>query len=194
MFRDLDLIHNHDAETGKPIYRYPLIQFKLLDRIPTVIAVTDDAVRMFSYLFMELDQVVIDGVTIPVFEKDLWIDIADFGYTQDTCTYQFVSPWLGLNQKNFRRYEAVENHTEKVSVLKSALVGNILSMSKNLGVWLEKDQQIYAEIRVEEIAVHLKGKPMIGFTGFFKTNFQIPDGLGIGKSVSRGFGTVRRII
>lgn len=194
MFRDHDLIHNHDAETGKLIYRYPLIQFKVLDRIPTVIAVTDDAVKLFSRLFLELDQVVIDGITIPVFEKDLRIETAELGYTHDTCAYQFVSPWLALNQKNYFRYEAGKTSAEKASVLKKALIGNILSMSKNLGIWLEKDQQIYADIRVEETPVKLKGKSMSGFTGFFKTNFLIPDGLGIGKSVSRGFGTVRRII
>ncbi len=35
---------------------------------------------------------------------------------------------------------------------------------------------------------------MIGFTGTFTftTNFLIPDYLGIGKSVSRGFGTVKK--
>lgn len=34
---------------------------------------------------------------------------------------------------------------------------------------------------------------MIGFTGEFLVNFDIPDLLGLGKSVSRGFGAVRCI-
>ena len=35
---------------------------------------------------------------------------------------------------------------------------------------------------------------MLGFVGSFRVNFQIPNHAGIGKSVSRGFGTVERIV
>ncbi|MDA8215778.1 MAG: CRISPR-associated endonuclease Cas6 [Nitrospiraceae bacterium] len=38
-----------------------------------------------------------------------------------------------------------------------------------------------------------KGTPMLGFLGTFSVNFEIPDYWGIGKSVSRGVGTVKRI-
>ncbi len=66
-------------------------------------------------------------------------------------------------------------------------------MSKLLGYWLGREQEIIADVAVKEENVILKGKPMIGFTGAFKCNVIIPDYLGIGKSVSRGFGTVERI-
>ncbi|MCD6274298.1 MAG: hypothetical protein J7K30_16025 [Deltaproteobacteria bacterium] len=48
--------------------------------------------------------------------------------------------------------------------------------------------------KLKEVKVNLKGKNMTAFTGIFKTNFCLPDYLGIGKSVSRGFGGVRRVI
>ena len=32
----------------------------------------------------------------------------------------------------------------------------------------------------------------VGFVGKFKVNFKIPDYLGLGKSVSRGFGTIKK--
>jgi len=50
------------------------------------------------------------------------------------------------------------------------------------------------EHKLKEIKVNLKGKSMTAFTGIFKTNFYLPDYLGIGKSVSRRFGVVRRVI
>ena len=34
---------------------------------------------------------------------------------------------------------------------------------------------------------------MLGFLGTFSVNFEIPDYWGIGKSVSRGFGTIKRV-
>jgi len=34
---------------------------------------------------------------------------------------------------------------------------------------------------------------MLGFVSTFLVNFEIPDCWGIGKSVSRGFGTVKKV-
>jgi len=194
-FKDHDLIHNHDVQ-GKPIYRYPLIQFKLIDKIPAIIAVTEKAVAVFSKIFMKLDEIIIEDTVIPVFEKDLKIEEVEFGYADEIFMYEFVSPWIGLNQDNFRRYGDADgsDQTEKSSILKKVIIGNILSMSKYLDYRLSEDQKIKTEHKLTEKRVNLKGKTMAGFSGIFKTNFLIPDYLGIGKSVSRGFGAVKKII
>jgi hypothetical protein len=34
---------------------------------------------------------------------------------------------------------------------------------------------------------------MKGFKGTFAVNFELPDYIGLGKSVSRGFGTIKRV-
>ena len=193
LFKDYDLIHNHDLNTGKLIYRYPLVQFKLIDKIPCIVAITDPAVAVFLEIFMKMDKVIIDDVKIPIFEKDLKVDDVEFGFSDETFMYEFMSPWIGLNQRNYQRYEP-SSPSGKNEILKKTLVGNILSMAKHLDCWLEKNQQINVEIQVQEKNINLKSKSMLGFTGIFKTNFIIPDDLGIGKSVSRGFGTVRRVI
>jgi len=194
-FKDHDLIHNHDDQ-GKPIYRYPLIQFKLIDSTPAIIAVTEKAVAVFSKIFMKLDKILIEDTVIPVFEKDLKIEEVEFGYSDEIFMYEFVSPWIGLNQNNFRRYGDVDSsdQAEKNQILKKVIIGNILSMSKYLDYRLSKDQIIKTDHKLTEKKVNLKGKSMTGFSGIFKTNFLIPDYLGIGKSVSRGFGMVRRVI
>jgi len=191
-FKDHDLIHNHD-EKGKPIYRYPLIQFKLIDKTPAIIAITDHAVSIFAEIFMKLDKIIIEGTLIPVFEKDLKVEEVEFGYSDDIFMYEFVSPWIGLNQKNFAKYNNAASG-ERNRILERAMTGNILSMSKHLDYWLSEDQKIKTVHKLKEIKVNLKGKSMTGFNGIFKTNFLIPDYLGIGKSVSRGFGAMRRIL
>ena len=73
-------------------------------------------------------------------------------------------------------------------ILKRVMTGNILSMAKYLDYWLSKDQKIKIDIKLKKKAVNLKGKSMTAFNGIFKTNFCLPDYLGIGKSVSRGLG------
>ena len=106
--------------------------------------------------------------------------------------YEFASPWIGLNQKNFKKYDEA-GREEKNRILKRAMTGNILSVAKHLDCWLSEDQKIKIDIKLKEIKVNLKSKSMTAFNGIFKTNFLIPDYLGIGKSVSRGFGAVRKI-
>lgn len=194
LFSKYDVIHNHDPESGKPIYRYPLIQFKRIDSCPCIVAVTDAAVHLFSEIFMKLDNILIDEVPIPVYEKNLKVEEVAFGFSKDVFVYEFISPWIGLNQRNYREYIRTRDDKRKRDILKKALTGNLLSMSKYLGHWLAKDQKIETEILLEENTVNLKGNPLLGFRGIFKVNFLIPDDLGIGKSVSRGFGTVRRFI
>ena len=193
LFKNHDLIHNHDLKTGKPIYRYPLIQFKLIDKKPAIIAITDRAVNIFSEIFMKLDKIVIEDTVIPVFEKDLKVEEVEFGYSDEIFMYEFASPWIGLNQSNFKKYNDVAGN-EKDQVLTRVMTGNILSMAKYLDCWLAKDQKIKIDHKLKATKVNLKGKSMTGFNGIFKTNFCLPDYLGIGKSVSRGFGAVRIVI
>ncbi len=194
LFKDQDLIHNHDPETGKVIYRYPLIQFKLIDRTPAIVCITEKAVAVFHDLFMKLDNISIDGIDIPVFEKDLKVEEADFGYSDEVYVYEFQNPWLGLNQKNYDTYKNASGPAEQKDLLKRILTGNILSMSKSMNHRLDPDQTIRTDLNVKPGTVKLKGKTMLGFTGVIKTNFLIPDYIGLGKSVSRGYGTVRRIL
>ncbi|MBT3387307.1 MAG: DNA repair protein [Desulfobacula sp.] len=195
VFAEHDLIHNHDSDSGKSIYRYPLIQFKIIDHTPCIVALTEKAVQVFSKIFMSLDEIVIEGKVIPVFEKDLKVESTEFGFSDEMFMYEFVgAPWMSLNQNNFKRFIALKNERERKKLLNRILVGNILSMSKYLGVHLEKEQIIQTDTQLKQTKAILKGKQMMGFKGIFKANFMIPNYLGLGKSVSRGFGTIRRLI
>ncbi len=194
MFSEYDLIHNHDPITGKHIYRYPLIQFKIIDNTPCIIALTEDAVQIFTKIFMTMDEINIEGRIIPVHEKDLKIETVKYGFSQETFMYEFITPWIGLNQNNYRRYIQLNTQNKKDDLLKRILIGNILSMSKYLGTHLTADQRIITQIQLKQAKVTLKGKQMIGFKGMFKTNFLLSDFLGLGKSVSRGFGTIKKMI
>jgi len=63
-------------------------------------------------------------------------------------------------------------------------------MSKSLGYTVPEPIKVNIE-KIKEIPTKLKGTPMLGFLGTFSVNFEIPDYWGIGKSVSRGFGTIK---
>ncbi|KPA09089.1 DNA repair protein, partial [Candidatus Magnetomorum sp. HK-1] len=117
LFQEYDIIHNHDLETGRTIYRYPLIQFKLIDNIPVIIAITDEAVRIFTEIFMEMNEIIIQDTRIPVYEKNLQIENISFGYSSENIVYIFASPWVGLNQKNYSSYSFQEKEFGVVNSL-----------------------------------------------------------------------------
>jgi hypothetical protein len=193
VFREHDIVHNHDRETGKNIYRYPLIQFKLIDHVPAIVSITEEAVTLFGEIFMKLTRIEIDGLEIPIHEKDLKIEEVPFGFSDETFMYDLTSPWLGLNQKNYEIYQRAATEESRKDLLRRTLTGNILSMCKSLGHRLNPEETLKTDLRVKEMTVTLKGQKMLGFTGTFKTNFVIPDHLGLGKSVSRGFGMVKKV-
>jgi len=194
VFAEHDVIHNHSTETGKSIYRYPLIQFKLIDKTPCIIALTEEAIEVFTKIFMMMDEINIEGRIIPINEKDLKIENSDFGFSRETFLYEFVSPWLALNQRNFHLFNEMTDKADRDSLLKRILTGNILSTAKYLGCHLSPEERIETNLNIKPSKATLKGKSMIGFKGVFKTNFMLPDHIGLGKSVSRGFGTIQKIL
>ena len=191
LFKEHDLVHNH-GEDGKNIFRYPLIQFKTIDKgTPVILAIGDEAIKIFSEIFMKLERIEIDDRILRINEKELSVNDYPFGISENTVTYEFIHPWIALNQENYLKYQELATVKEKKDMLSKMLVGNILSMSKGLGYTVPA--RIEAETTLNSIKTKLKGVEVIGFIGSFRANFEIPDFFGIGKSVSRGFGTVERI-
>ncbi len=193
LFSEYNRIHNHDG-SGKVIYRYPLIQFRKMDGIPGVLALGNEAVDIFVKIFLSLENIKVGNKVIPIHEKGLNIDTVKVGYNAEMTVYRFISPWIGLNQKNYDRWIRTGSEEKRRDILESALVGNMLSFSKGIGYWLEPEQKIEARIDLQEVNVRLKGIDMKGFTGNFTANYLLPEYVGLGKSVSRGFGGVRRVV
>lgn len=193
MYKEYDLIHNHTS-SGSVIARYPLIQFKNINNTPSIFAIGDKAIEVLSKVFLSADKINIRGIDIPIYEKDFSIKNVEIGYSEQFCVYEFASPIIALNEKNYFNYKSVVTLEEKIAIVERALTNHILAMSKGLGVWLESNQKIETKFNFKHIIVKLKGINMTGFVGIFKTNYIIPDFIGLGKSPSRGFGTVIKFL
>ncbi|MDD4526517.1 MAG: CRISPR-associated endonuclease Cas6 [Candidatus Margulisbacteria bacterium] len=191
-YKEYDLVHNHDTVTGKEIYRYPLFQFKVIDKKPHVISIGEKPSIIFKKMFMDIKSIEIQGKNIPIYEKQLCSDFYSFGESLKMNTYKFVSPWIGLNQDNYKKYNLALDYNDKRTILNNCLIGNIISVCKGLGYRVE--QPIVCESSLSLNKVILKGFEVLGFLGTFKINFELPDYIGIGKSVSRGYGTIKKYV
>ncbi|AKB55644.1 hypothetical protein MSBRM_2646 [Methanosarcina barkeri MS] len=181
-----ELMHNH-GEKG-PIYRYPLVQYKVIDGIPTLVGLGEGANLILDIGICE-EEINIEGTRFCLERAEINTESIFFGVTKEIQEYVFKTPWFALNQKNIDNYNAADE-IEKDELLTKILIGNILSMAKYLDCRIE--DKIRVKLDVKPIRVNFKGKKMAGFKGGFKSNFNLPDYFGLGKSVSRGFGTVKR--
>ncbi len=190
-FADEIMLHHHEPD-GRLRYTYPKVQFKVLDRTAHLIGLAEGA-ELVARLWAEVDQARIGSEVLPVFEATLSRRSERLGESKTPIVYRFRTPWLGLNQVNHAQYEAEAEAEFRQALLERALVGNCLSLAKGFGHWVRAI--VIADCRgLRPVPAGFKGVPMLGFVGTVRVNFLIPDHAGVGKSVSRGFGTVERII
>jgi len=188
-FNEYSLLHQH-VNVDELIYKYPLIQYKMLHQTPLVLGIEEGA-EVLKEIYDKFDEIKIGERKYAIVERGITLRSEEFGCTQEILSYRFVTPWIALSQNNHQRYLDFDRE-ERKELLRSILVGNILSASKGLGYVVT--ERIKLDIgRIHEEMCTLKGTSVIGFRGEFMANFMIPDYMGLGKSVSRGFGTIERL-
>lgn len=171
-------------------YRYPLIHYHLYNN-KALITGWLRGVDETKKLFMNVDFLKIGDEEYEIPSKSLVIREQGFGLSDEYVDYRFIFPWLALNSDNYQRYVKLSSN-KRLRFLEKILTGNILSASKGLNYKVENNISVSIKYVKRENCT-LKGLPIIAFSGVFRVNFLLPELFGLGKSVSRGFGAVRRI-
>lgn len=183
------LLHNHIG-SGELLYRYPLVQYKVLDNIPTLIGLNEGA-NLLVRLFLQIKSLDLDGRTYPILQKNIESKILPIGLSDDLHSYRFETLWMALNQRNFEAFTREEKE-QKLQHLKAVLVGNILSFFKAMDY--RALDTVMAKLKVTaNKETRFKENIMMAFEGEFITNSLLPDKIGLGKQTARGFGTITSI-
>ena len=187
-YKDYPILHNHYAN-DKFLYSYPFVQYKIINGDIVIVGI-DEGAELIKKIAPELTILTLDK-DYKITEKLIHEKEFDIKQTSDEKHYKFITPWLGLNQNNYQKYINTKDWKDKKYILNRILVGNLLSMSKGLGIIVNK--RLYVKTHFKETIVEYKGVKMNAFTGEFKVHYDIPDYLGLGKGVSQGFGGVKQI-
>ena len=185
------LLHNH-LEDGSLRNGYPLTQYKMIERVPTILGY-NEAADVLINLFADIHELRIADQWLDAREKELTHDrIAATFLTDRLVNYRLLSPYRGMSQEQYQSWKTLTTDAERHAFAQRSLVGHLLMVFKGLGVWLADDQRIVAFPFFQTTLVKMKGQKMTAFTGHFVTNVELPDLIGIGKGTSRGFGTIKK--
>jgi hypothetical protein len=97
---------------------------------------------------------------------------------------------LALNQENFDRWQRSRD-VDRSMLLARVFVGNLLAFGKVVGLHIEDRLRAEVDLQPSGWEVLKPGVRLLGFTGVISTNFWLPALWGLGKSASRGFGTLQ---
>lgn len=189
LFPEAPLLHHHNGQ--RLLYAYPLVQFKVINGVAVILGLAEGSALVAEIAgSLSGTQIRLADEAMPVHGLEVHEQDVDVAMMERDLPYRFLTPWFALNTENFRRYRQASVRGRN-DMLHRILVGNILAMAKGLGFVVP--EEIRAELDVSEKPITFKGQRMLGFLGTFRVNFLIPDLAGLGKSVSRGFGCVRRV-
>lgn len=186
-----DLFHNHLGD-NQFIYRYPLIQYKIVDKKPNILCLakaTDD----IHYLLKEKDyRFNINGKKYDFEIEDVRLKYVSI-QTWDTDFRYNIHNYLALNQDNYKIYKEKETLLEKVSFLEEMLTVHLRTFAEEMNAHLP--HPISAKILNinSEKFIEYKENFHLTFSINFKTNLFIPNYVGIGKGTSVGFGIVKKL-
>lgn len=184
------LFHNH-TEGDKYRYSYPLIQYKRLGGQAFIMAFAEGS-QTIGKLVSHCDEYLRLG--------DRNVRIEHFSIQQafhdievvDQMTDYHLRCWLPFNEDNYERFRRTTTIVEQIQMLENIVRGNILSMCKGLGIFLEQEVKVDITAAEEPFVVRIKGIPQMAFNIDFRSNIALPDNIGLGKHVSIGCGIVTK--
>ena len=188
-FKDNLLLHNH-LPGGKFNFGYPKIQYRIIQRHPALIAIKE-GVNILKEIFLRNEELVINNKIYRINEKEIYLKEYKFGETNEFISYKFYSPWMALNEYNYKKYRLLDT-IERQNFLKHLIRENLKTISKGFGYTIKNIEGIRVEGFFKPILVNFKNLKMQCFKGNFTTNFFIPDFIGLGKQSARGFGVVKK--
>jgi hypothetical protein len=172
------------------IYRYPAIQCKQVKGELMLIGICQGA--GFLLQMAEGDpEITMGNNRCAIASRDTEIRDEEFGITGGMYEYEFLTPWLALNQQHAKKFYDLNGKPVRDAFMQRILTANLNTLVKSLDYIPTEAPTCTAHVRFRREQIDCKN--VMVFLGKFRTNLRIPDYLGIGQSVSQGFGTLRKI-
>ena len=168
-------------------YLYPRVQVKILNEQIYIIGIKEGVDPILS-LVDNVKSFNFGNITIKIEKYDIEENNDQFVLSENLLRYKFVTPWIALNKSTSGKYLLLTDQ-EKPVFLNKLLGLNLLFLSKELREDIKS--KIYTKVCIDNLIPEKIDENGWGaFTGEFKTNFIIPNYIGLGNGITRGYGTL----
>ena len=178
------------TSSGLVIHRYPAVQCKQVKNDLLLIGICQGA-GFLRQLVHEDPEILAGENRCTIVSRDPEIRDEEFGITEATGDYEFLTPWLALNQQYAKKFYDLKGKPARDTFMQRILLTHLNTLAKSLDYFPENPVTCTPHVRF--IRERIDRENVIVFLGKFRTNLCIPDYLAIGRSVSQGFGTIRKI-
>ena len=96
----------------------------------------NEGAEVLKEIYDKFDEIRLDEGVYEVVEEEIFVQDVEFGLSDKIHAYEFVTPWLALNQKNYMKFYGLKNEDEQMEFLYKIFTGNLLSMSKLLDYYV----------------------------------------------------------
>ena len=177
------LFHNHKSKY-EFLYNSPKIQYKIIDGFLSIVGINEGGDLLGDHI-KDIEEIIINEEKVKVIEIEKKIEEFDLKIEEKLrYIYNLKTLWLALNQENYKKYRNQEID------LNISMRNNIIEFFKMCGVWADKEIKVKGAF--EEHITTLKNRKILGFSGWFITNVELPNLIGLGKRKSIGFGTIAK--
>lgn len=168
-------------------FLYPRIQVKILNEQIYLVGIKDGAEPVLE-MTKELELLNFGNITFNILDIDVEESIDQFKQVDLLLRYRFVSPWIALSKNTQNRYKFLKNN-DRTSFLNRLLGQNLVFLAREMGV--EINDKVYTKLRLDS----LFPKPVYennwgSLSGAFQTNFVLPNYIGLGNGITRGYGAI----
>lgn len=169
-------------------FLYPRVQVKILNEQIYLVGMNEGVDPILS-MVEKLEQMDFGNITFQVQNAD--VDEGDDKFTPISrlIRYRFVTPWVALNQMTGSRYRYLRSAEERVRFLNRLLGQNIVFLAREMGLNLEDN--LFTKVTLNSLFPRPVDESGWGaFSGEFRTNFILPNYIGLGNGITRGYGTI----
>ena len=168
-------------------YLYPRVQVKILKEQIYIVGINEGVNPVLSFVD-NLELFNFGDITVKIEKIDIEQNKDPVSLVDKLLRYKFVTPWVALNAGSSKKFRAIKENN-KILFLNKLLGQNLLFLSKELG--LDTESKISTKVKVESIDPHNhEENGWRSFNGEFRTNFMLPNFIGFGNGITRGFGSI----
>ena len=186
LFPDNPVLHHHGRK-GEVDYSLSQVRYLVLDGLPHLVGLGEGS-EVLREIAGKISLLTVGQRHYKITGRDFIEDGVHIG-SGDLSSYISRTPWLALNQRNMTLFNQLKTDEDRCRLLENILTGNFLSLAKGLNMQIKT--------RLQTKIINFKCRrvntpvPMLGFKVQFVSNFLLPEFLGVGKMVSKGFGLMR---